>query len=187
MIACKERGKRTDQNTHTPSWKAAPSRSPCQIKDNLLCEGSSRQRKDYSPPISIKHTGNTLTSHVWWWRDSEFNALRLLFWVLIRRIHIILLLTLEMNDRHVSRTPSSSSCLPSSSSALGTDRLTGHLHQWDKGKKGESETQHMLLAFPIVWCLAGKFVLLHYDTENEREALLCPKMEYGQPEIISRM
>lgn len=98
----------TKQNTHThrctkctPSWKAAASQSTCQAEDNLLCEGSSRQRKDYSPPISIKHTGNTLRGHVqWWWQwwRSEFNALWLLFWVLIWRIHIILLYTLEMND-----------------------------------------------------------------------------------------
>ncbi|CAF94355.1 unnamed protein product, partial [Tetraodon nigroviridis] len=54
---------------------------------------------------------------------------------------------------------------------LGTGRLTGHLHQWDKGKKGESETQHMLFAFSIVQCLAGKFVLSHYDTENERSSI----------------
>lgn len=62
-------------------------------------------------------------------------------------------------------------CFPSLSSALGTGRLTGHLHQWDKGKKGEPETQHMLFAFPIVRCLAGKFVLSHYDTENERGSI----------------
>ncbi len=93
--------KKTHRYKHTPSWKARASQSKCQGKDNLLCEGSSRQRKDYSPPISIKHTGNTLRSHVWWWWwrwNSEINALWLLFWVLIGRIHIILLFTLEMND-----------------------------------------------------------------------------------------
>lgn len=99
MIQYKKKKTHTQIQTHTPSWKAAPSQSTCQGKDNLLCEGSSRQRKDYSPPVSIKHTGNTLHSHVWWWWwYSEFNALWLLFWVLIGRIHIILLLTLEMND-----------------------------------------------------------------------------------------
>lgn len=29
----------------------------------------------------------------------------------------------------------------------------------------------MLFAFPIVWCLAGKFLLSHYDTENERGSI----------------
>lgn len=80
-----------------------------------------------------------------------------------------------MNDSLCDMFPgtlSSSSCVPSSSSALGTGTLTGHLHQWDKGKKGEFETQHMLFAFPIVWCLAGKFVLSHYDTENERGSIV---------------
>ena len=142
--------KKKNRYKHTPSWKAAPSRSTCQGKDNLLCEGSSRQRIDYSPPISIKHTRNTLQSHVWWWCYSECNALWVLLWVLIVRIHIILLLTLEMNDSPCDMFPELPLLPPACALRPQPLALTGHLHQWDKGKKGESETQHMLFAFPIV-------------------------------------
>lgn len=98
----------TDRNKCMHSWKAAASSSICQGKDKLLCETSLRQCKDYSPPISIKHSGNTLQCHVqWWqqWRCSEFNALWLHIWVLIGRIHIILHFTPEMNDSQCDMLP----------------------------------------------------------------------------------
>lgn len=83
----------------------------CQGKDNLLCEGSSRQRKDYSPPISIKHTGDALLSRVCqWWCYTEFNALWLLLWLLMGEIHRMLLFTLEMNDSLCDMFPEESLC-----------------------------------------------------------------------------
>lgn len=108
-----KKGNKHTDTERTPSWKATPSLTTCQGKDNQLCEGSLRRHKDYSPPISIKRTGNTLQSHVWWrwwwWWYSEFNTLWRILWLLIGRIHIILLLTLAMNDSPCDMFPEYSS------------------------------------------------------------------------------
>lgn len=99
--------------TRTPPGKQHQVR--VHAKEKIICFVKVPQGgADYSPPISIKHTGNTLRSRVWWCRYSEFNALWLLFWVLMGRIHIISVLTVEMNDSLCDMLPEHSPLPPAS-------------------------------------------------------------------------